>query len=450
MPRLLLITAWYAPFIHPRAHRWSALAEYWAAQGIDVHVVCARRRDCPRQARVLGVQVHRVGFDSLREWVYYWFGESRGRGRIHGSIGRPGWPIRFLTWLYQAFWKKIYFPDDAGIWYFPARRRVFQLLDDLPFDAVISVSLPFTGHLIGLAAKRKFPGLRWVADIGDPFTIQARPLNNAWLYGRISERLERNVLEMADASVVTNTDAADAYREKFGPAVYKMAVIPPLLHPPWARPGAGQAPLPPQTGTSVLHIGYFGAFYAPIRTPYAFLELLKKTVERRPDWRGRLQVHLYGDVFPEFWNLLVSQPDIRLYGLRPRQEVRAAMLQMDILLNIGNTTDYQLPSKSVEYFASGKPVVHLSYLPNDPFVKFWDKAPGLCSVQVENGGIGEAEWLRWIAFIDGGWRKIASVGRRPETERFQVESIARAYGNLTGVLQPTLFQPGSAEAPGHR
>jgi len=77
MSRLLIITAWYHPFIHPRAHRWTALAEYWAAQGAEVHVVCARRRDCPRESVVNGVQVHQVGFDSLKEVFYYWFGSAR-------------------------------------------------------------------------------------------------------------------------------------------------------------------------------------------------------------------------------------------------------------------------------------------------------------------------------------------------------------------------------------
>ncbi|MCB0684513.1 MAG: hypothetical protein KDC32_26900, partial [Saprospiraceae bacterium] len=53
------------------------------------------------------------------------------------------------------------------------------------FDALVSVSLPFTAHWIGRKLKGKFPGLFWLADTGDPFALQPlHPLNNQALYRR--------------------------------------------------------------------------------------------------------------------------------------------------------------------------------------------------------------------------------------------------------------------------
>ena len=43
---------------------------------------------------------------------------------------------------------------------------------------------------------------------------------------------------------------------------------------------------------------------------------------------------------------------------------------MHILLSIGNTNTYQLPSKVIEYISLGKPVLHFAEISNDPMYKF--------------------------------------------------------------------------------
>ncbi|MEO6759795.1 MAG: glycosyltransferase, partial [Saprospiraceae bacterium] len=331
MSRLLIITAWYHPFIHPRAHRWTAIAEYWVTQGHEVQVLTARHRDCASESEVNGVRVHRVGFDSLKEFFYFHFGSSQARGRVGNPVGPPSLTARLAAGLYRLFWKNIYFPDDAGLWYFAAREKARTLQAARPFDALISVSLPFTGHLIGLATKRRFPGLPWLADIGDPFSIQEKAPNNHWLYRRISRKLERRVLEEADVSSVTTEFTVRRYRQFFEDAVTaRLKVIPPLLFP---------EPLPHQLASrssSKIRIGYFGALYAPVRTPDAFLELLEDSLHHRPALREQLEIHFYGEIFPEFYARLSASPLIRLHGLQSRTAVQSAMQQMDILLNIGN------------------------------------------------------------------------------------------------------------------
>ncbi len=412
-------------------------------------MVCARRRDCQREHQLNGVHIHRAGFDSLKEVAYYLSGSTHGRGRVGTGVHRPAGLMRVLSWVYNRVWKKIYFPDDAGLWYFPARRKVLQLLENHTFDAVITVSLPFTGHLIGQMVKRRFPGLCWLVDIGDPFTIQARPLNNPWLYGRLSEQLEKAVLDRADATVVTNEAAKQAYETKFGLPNRSITIIPPLLHPPVSEKGMPFSVLPARdTGVKTLHIGYFGAFYAPVRTPDAFLELLNKTLTLQPKWKGRLTVHIFGDIFPEFYAKLAQHPDIRLYGLRSRQEVRFAMEQMDVLVNIGNVTDYQLPSKAVEYLAAGKPVVHLSLVERDPFVAFWSDWPGLLTLSVRNARVTDTSFERWLSFLDAPPSVIVPEPiRSARLREFSVETVAAQYAYLLGVGQPIPAMPAIAAAP---
>lgn len=425
MARLLIITAWYYPFIHPRAHRWTSLAEYWAAQSHEVHVVCARQRGYPEHAHVNGVQVHRAGFDSLKEVVYYYAGLKGGRGRVGQAVARPGLVLKLLTWLYKTLWKKIYFPDDACIWYFPARKRVRALLQQYEFDAVISVSLPFTSHLIGRYTKRKVPGLAWLADMGDPFARPAQALNTPVFYGRLSRQLEAQVFKLTDAIVVTNAAMRAVYLRIYNAAADKISIVPPLLHPPWQ-------PIEAESGDSkkmAIHLGYFGALYKPVRTPDALLLLLEKTLAARPDLNGRLEVHFFGEIFPEFLEKLQRVECVRLHGLRSREEVRLAMQKMDMLLHIGNTTQYQLPSKAVEYLVSGKPVLHLSYTEADAFVQFWGEHPGLLRLSVRQNNVSESQFQQWLRFLEFN-HATANYSRAIRIKPFEIESIAAAYFKL--------------------
>ncbi|MBX2890000.1 MAG: glycosyltransferase [Saprospiraceae bacterium] len=483
--KLLIVTAWYHPFIHPRAHRWTALAEHWAATGHEVHVVTARHRDCPDEAVVSGVRVQRAGFDSLKEVVYYYFGSKNARGRVGVLPKKPGVFTRLATWLYNAVWKKIYFPDDACLWYFPAKKKARQLLEQEKFDALITVSLPFTGHLIGLRLRNFESFVNgqtvWLADIGDPFSIQAKPLNNNFLYGKTSRRLEQKVLENADAATVTTEFALKKYREQFGEkAVAKTHVIPPLLHPApnpqtlkpsnpqtlkppnpqTLKPSNPQTLKPPNPQTlkpsnpqtlkpsnlqtlkpsnpqtlkpsnpQTLKLAYFGALYASVRTPDVLLDLLEKMFALRPDLKGKIEVHFYGEIFPEFFKKLAAQPAIRLHGLRPREEVQAAMRDMDILLNIGNTTDFQLPSKAVEYLAAGRPILNLSYTDDDPFAAFFGGNDLVFSLKIKNGRVGEEEVRRWLVWLEGEKEMPSEADLERAIAPYRVEAIARRYLDL--------------------
>jgi hypothetical protein len=392
---------------------------------------------------VNGVQVHRVGFDSLKEVAYYYSGATAGRGRVGSGVQRPGMISRFFALLYTHIWKKIYFPDDACLWYFSARKKVRTLLGQHNFDAILSVSLPFTGHLIGLHAKQHFPDVPWLADIGDPFTIQAKALNNSILYGRISRRLEKTILGKADAVVVTNNAAVKAYAAEFGTCTQKIMVIPPLLHPPILKNSKLVPPLVSIQDPEAIHIGYFGALYKPVRTPDALLNLLEQTFSARPDLKKRLHLHFFGDVFPEFYKKLRRLECIHLYGLRSRQEVRSAMQRMHILINIGNTTAHQLPSKAVEYLASEKPVLHLSYVWPDPFVNFWADAPGLLTIAARKDEIAAVDIQRWLVFLEQD-RMAPSASRQLRVQDFKIESLAAAYFSLLfpkAALQSTAGMP---------
>jgi hypothetical protein len=143
-----------------------------------------------------------------------------------------------------------------------------------------------------------------------------------------------------------------------------LQVIPPLL---WPKPEC----VPYQPVVGKIRVVYAGALYPGLRTPEAALTWLEAVLEARADWRGKLELHWYGAVRPEFYEMLAEKPWIFLHGLCPRAEVGRVLATADLLLHIGNRSVFQLPSKAVAYLAAGRPILHFQYVARDPVLDFW-------------------------------------------------------------------------------
>jgi glycosyltransferase involved in cell wall biosynthesis len=374
--KLLIVSYVYAPDRSPRAYRWTALAEHWAGQGHRVDVVSGRKRGDARQERRGGVAIHRVG-GGLLERLRGLLGQASHRGVDAPATGGDSSSplLRAVKALYAATLKQLYWPDYAFHWYMAALARARTLCRATAYDAVITVSHPFTPHLVGLALKRRYPRLHWLVDIGDPFSLLTEiPLNNRALYHRLSQRAEAAVLRRCDAVAVTvercRTDLVDAFDVDAG----KIAVIPPLLSLPTLA--ENPAPLFFSGGT---HLVFIGTLYRALRDPTSLLALFR-ALQRR---RGDLHLHFFGalnDCAPCFDAF--DARNLHRHGIVPRQTIAAAMRDADILVNIGNATPHQLPSKLVEYAAAARPILNLASNPGDTAAAFLATYPAALTLMV--------------------------------------------------------------------
>jgi glycosyltransferase involved in cell wall biosynthesis len=432
---LLIVSYVYAPDRSPRAYRWTALAEYWAGQGHRVDIVSAWKGGDARQERRNGVTIHRVG-GSIVERLRGLLGQASHRGNDAPATGdRSASPLlRAAKGLYAATLKRLYWPDYAFHWYPAALARARALCRANSYDAVISVSHPFTPHLVGLALKRRMPSLRWLVDIGDPFSLLAEiPLNNTALYHRLSRRAEAAVLRDSDAVAVTvercRTDLIDTFAIDPG----KISVIPPLLSLP--PPAGAVAPLFARDGT---HLVFIGTLYRALRDPSALLTLFRALQRRRAD----LHLHFFGalnDCAPCFAGL--DTHNIHRHGVVPRETIAAAMRDADILVNIGNATPHQLPSKLVEYAAAARPILNLASRGGDTAAAFLAAYPAALTLTAGDGEPDAHTVDAALAFIAAPPTVTAEAAAH-FLQPYTLERIAGAY--------TTLLTCGAAAATDHR
>lgn len=422
--KLLLITYSYTPDFTPRAFRWSAVVGELVARGHEVHVLCAS--PVLGRAEAPGPVIHRVKDWLLNGSKRVTAGASANKVPARGAV--IAMARKLVRQCVRMVWRGLYWPDHACGWVIPALRKALALDAETSFDWIISSSHPFSGHLVGLLLKTKATNARWLVDISDPFALMKEPSPyNRLLYGWLSNWVEGRVVAGADAISVTTESTRKLYIDHFHLDARSVTVIPPLLSLP-------AAPAPTPCTDRTLRIVFVGTLYRRLRSP-TFLLACAATLKRAyPDMP--LEVHFYGalndcgDQLAAYTDIVA--PFVFAHGLVDRVAVQQAMVDADVLVNIGNDSEAQLASKIVEYMAVGRPILNIISIEKDTSVATLADYPSVLTIRRSEGN-PSAELIEllhsFLTDLPAVDARIPNLVR----ERYSPANITRQYESLLGI-----------------
>jgi hypothetical protein len=436
--KILIISHAYHPTVSPRAIRWTHIAEEWVRKGHEVDVVAAWQPGLAGAEELNGVGIRRVGKAMSELW----------RDRFKETNKRPvpsedqisprkqtyfvknlkKTSVALLMWIRRHTWKKLWWPDSSCLWYFPARKKAGQLSLRKKYDTLISVSLPFTGHLVALHLQKKVPASRWIADSGDPFCFLDKPeANNRTLYSKKNYSVEKKVFDCADAITVTTRETSQCYANIFPEYQNKIHVIPPLLASSTATETEGTL----STGKAAIRLVYIGRLYRENRNPDFLLALFHRLLAS--DRSDPLELHFFGsindcrDVIEPYKALYNNK--IYLHGSVSHTTALRAMGEADILVNIGNANPHQLPSKVVEYAATGKPILNVAIKSTDSSASFFLNYPLCLSLYRESDEVTKAQIDSILDFIEKR-RTLPSAELEKFLAPYRANQVAQSYEDI--------------------
>ncbi len=245
-------------------------------------------------------------------------------------------------------------------WTYSALRYLKKLGSDR-FDLILSCSQPHCNHLLGYRLKQ-MTGKPWVAYFSDPWTDNVYADYSDEKIRRYHLELEKRVLHGADRICFTCKEAADLVLRKHPPAfARKCVILPHSFVPQWygLRPACAAAP-------EKIRIVQTGHFYGP-RTPMPLFEALAEAAKRRP-LEERLEFHFYGSMDDRYHKYMREHGldrFVHLKGTVPYLQSLSVLKDADFLLLIDAPLTDQaesafLPSKLIDYFGSGKPVLGIT------------------------------------------------------------------------------------------
>lgn len=351
--KTLILAPYFAPYNNPRALRWASLVKAMETEGHSLTVLCSHLSQSVADSDEFSAVIVPVGYNSLQEYLAF-----KNKKKSKAAVQTKGW--KYVA--HQLLWKPYIFPDESFIWKRPALKKAKQLMEEQAFEAIISVGLPFSAHLVAKDLKAAFPELTWLMDIGDPYALQKNhPISNPALFKKRSRILERECLLQCDRVVVTNPGLRQQYEQEMKIPADKIEVVPPVN-------SIDFGPVQQSPAGDSIRVAYFGNFFKKIRPPKIILD----TIELMDSWMASAKLpvewHIYGDGYERFKLRSRIQKrglNIKVHSKLNRSEIAAAMQSMHVLLHLGNATDFQIPSKIAEYICSGKPLLNIQQVEND-------------------------------------------------------------------------------------
>lgn len=231
--KLLYITYYWPPSGGAGVQRSLKLIKNLVKSGWDVHVltVAAESATYPvldeslNAEVVAGLKLTRTkSWEPLRLLSAVGGKKAVPYGGFTNS-NKERWYQKMLRFIRGNF----FVPDARVGWVSHAVKAARLILLEEKITKVVISSPPHSSQLIGLALKRQFKDVKWIADLRDPWTdiYYYDDLLHLPFIKAKDERLERKVLESCSAAVVVSQPIAAllaAKSEKIDPA--KIIVIP--------------------------------------------------------------------------------------------------------------------------------------------------------------------------------------------------------------------------------
>lgn len=340
---------------------------YLEAAGIDLEVISTVTG--ARHPHLVHHQVWPVGPSAIRFDYRHVTAKRHGRGLRYKLQ-----TVALSVLLAPAILVERILTGLSGHWsWTPAAAiRACLLNRARPFDLIFSTGGPVSAHLAGWMAH-KWTGLPWIAEVHDPIVNHRDPKESPMRFRLSREHwLERQLERMIcnDAQVAWwFTNAAVASARQRNPQLGERGFC--------VLPGAQQPEIAARHQyNDSLQIGHFGVL-ADSRSLAEFLEGLSLWIDRNPNARSIVRLHVYGTGLDaraklvadarKLWDMIVCHGRLErdpVSGESGRTQVTRKMQECDALLllhgNVPSCAEY-IPSKIYEYIWARRPILALTH-----------------------------------------------------------------------------------------
>lgn len=342
--RILLITFEFHPLNSPRSIRWKNLTKYFCEHGYQIDVLTSKvysgegykyfsKNNLGHFIRVVQSGINFRNSDHIHKQNK----NKTKRSMILELLRKIRWPDYSFHWIPFAFF------------------RALILILKEPYKIIITSSHPFSSHFIGLLISY-FYRKTWLVDVGDPFsTLHGIKVNNDKLYKKFNFYIEKKIYNRCNYITVTLDKMKKEIEEIFDVDLHKIYIMPPIISPKMGEIKHSQE------FHNNIKVFFLGTLYSEIRDPGFALDLFKmvnNTLRNR-----KVEIHIFGKIVDntgKIMDKINSNQYVFFHGLINHDDIPEIISECDFLLNIGNSSPNQLPSKTVEYLTFQKPILNLA------------------------------------------------------------------------------------------
>ena len=324
--KILIVSSSFYPANSPRSFRTTELVKEFARQGHEVTLLTLKddEHHIPYE-KEYGVTIKDLGPLSFPDIS---LNGAAGVTRLFKRVLRRG-----LLQLFE----------------YPNIELLFRVKNALKkesgYDLLISIAVPHPIHWgVAWAWRTNNPIAKtWAADCGDPYMGETLDSFGKMFYFK---HAEKHFCRKADYITVPIASAKDGYYPEFRD---KIEVIPqgfmfdevPIDHASYTK-------------HKVPTFAYAGGFIPGGRDPRPFLDYIVST---KNDFRFIIYTK-NGDLVEPWREKAGAKIEVREYI--PRTELLKKLSTMDFLVNFENRSPLMMPSKLIDYYLAGRPVLNIA------------------------------------------------------------------------------------------
>lgn len=424
--KVLIIAYYWPPSGGAGVQRWLKFVKYLREYGWEPVVYTAENAEYPvldpslQKDIPAGTQVIRKPIKEPYTYYKALLGQKKTDRVYSGFLqesGKRNWKQK-LSLFIRA---NLFIPDARFLWIKPSAAYLKKYLKQNPVDLIISTGPPHSMHLIAEKVSRS-SALPWIADFRDPWTNIdfAEDLPYTPWAKKKNERLERKVLQNADAIVVVSELMQEEFRTKTNRPVH-------LITNGFDEDDfkmAGHEQISNSGKFKIIHTGSLNNR----RNHPALWKAIQELITEQPELKKSIEISLVGKTDIDARN------DIKKYGLAsfttlidymPHEDVIREQMQANILLLLINrfgedgdrfrSSKGTLTGKVFEYMACGKPILAIG----DP-----DSHLGRILKETASGEVFDFDDVAGIKhFIMSVWNNPQTAVSREKIKRYSRKSL---------------------------
>jgi glycosyltransferase involved in cell wall biosynthesis len=364
--KILIVTYYWPPSGGSGVQRWLKFVKYLDQAGWETIVVTPGNpsfqmsdpsllHDIPSNTEVIKLPIWEP-YDAFYKLAKI-FGKKKPGAMDMISTGKMSLFQRMSSWVRG----NLLIPDPRVFWVNPASKVLKNLIESRDIDKVITTGPPHSIHLIGLKIKKRFPAVKWIADLRDPWSewdlLDALMLSNT--ARERHRKLERRVLQKADRVITIAPFHVKQFERLGGRKVD-------LITNGFDTDDFEKVQRSKTPKFTIRHTGVVDE----LRDPRPFMLALREVFETTPDMQ--VVVEFIGNVnsaFKEFVKEdIILSSFTKFTSTIPHKELLQLYGQTDLMLLVLAHTALapgNLPGKLFEYLASGIPILAVGPVDGD-------------------------------------------------------------------------------------
>lgn len=199
MKKILIISTFYKPIQCVAANRINAFAKYLHEFGYDVTVLTCGYAYNVGENIEGGIRVIRL------------INESKGILSSFDTQRKENKFIHYMKCLYNIGIQNISIDSDAN-WTKIALIKAEHLMKEYDFDYILSSALPIGPHIVGMELKKKYPKVKWIADMRDAIS---EPRGVSCIYKYQIRKLEKNILNTCDCLLAVSKPQLELFKAHY-------------------------------------------------------------------------------------------------------------------------------------------------------------------------------------------------------------------------------------------